>query len=180
MPVAQRIYASALFAAAKENGKLREVRDELAGFVESLEQVPELDAVLRNPQLDPRAKAAVLGDVLKGSNELVRNFLLLVTEKGRADEIVVMQREFEELWRRDQGILNVELTTAVELSPEEQKSIIELIRQASGRQVEATSSVDPELIGGLVLQAGSMRVDASVRGRLEGLRQELTSNVLRD
>lgn len=180
MPVAQRIYASALFDAAKENGKLREVRDELAGFVESLEQVPELDAVLRNPQLDPRAKAAVLGDVLKGSNELVRNFLLLVTEKGRADEIVVMQREFEELWRRDQGILNVELTTAVELSPEEQKSIIELIRQASGRQVEATSSVDPDLIGGLVLQAGSMRVDASVRGRLEGLRQELTSNVLRD
>jgi F-type H+-transporting ATPase subunit delta len=180
VPVAQRIYASALFDAAKESGQLQQVRDELAAFVDSLEQVPELDAVLRNPQLDPRAKAAVLGDLLGGSNPLVRNFLLLVTEKGRADEIAVMQREFEAMWRREQGILNVELTTAVQLSPDEQQSIIELIRQASGRQVEATSSVDPDLIGGLVLQAGSMRVDASVRGRLEGLRQELTSNVLRD
>jgi F-type H+-transporting ATPase subunit delta len=178
--VAQRIYASALFDAAKQGGQLQEVRDELAGFVQTLEDVPELDAVLRNPQLDPRAKAAVLGDVLQGANELLRNFLLLVTEKGREDEIAVMQREFEAMWRRDQGILNVELTTAVELSPDEQQSIILLIGEASGRKVEATSSVDPDLIGGLVLQAGAMRVDASVRGRLERLRHELTTNALRD
>ncbi len=180
MPVAQRIYASALFDAAKQSGELQVVRDELAGFVQTLEDVPELDAVLRNPQLDPRAKAAVLGDVLQGANELVRNFVLLVTEKGREDEIAVMQREFEDMWRRDQGILNVELTTAVELSPEEQQSIILLIGEASGRKIEATSSVDPDLIGGLVLQAGSLRVDASIRGRLERLRQELTTNALRD
>ena len=180
MPVAQRIYASALFDAAKQSGELQVVRDELAGFVQTLEDVPELDAVLRNPQLDPRAKAAVLGDVLQGANELVRNFALLVTEKGREDEIAVMQREFEDMWRRDQGILNVELTTAVELSPEEQQSIILLIGEASGRKIEATSSVDPDLIGGLVLQAGSLRVDASIRGRLERLRQELTTNALRD
>lgn len=180
MPVAQRIYASALFDAAKQSGELQVVRDELAGFVQTLEDVPELDAVLRNPQLDPRAKAAVLGDVLQGANELVRNFVLLVTEKGREDEIGVMQREFEDMWRRDQGILNVELTTAVELSPEEQQSIILLIAEASGRKIEATSSVDPDLIGGLVLQAGSLRVDASIRGRLERLRQELTTNALRD
>jgi len=180
MPVAQRIYASALFDAAKESGQLQVVRDELASFVDTLEQVPELDAVLRNPQLDPRAKTAVLEDLLGDTNQLVRNFLLLVVEKGRAHEIAVMQREFEELWRRERGILEVELTTAFELSPEERSSIIEQIRQASGRQVEATSSVDPDLIGGLVLQAGSMRVDASVRGRLERLRHELTTNVLRD
>jgi F-type H+-transporting ATPase subunit delta len=178
--VAQRIYATALFDAAGKAGQLQEVRDELAGFVTSLEAVPELDALLRNPQLDPRAKGAILEDVLKESNGLVRNFLLLVTEKGRADEIAVMQHEFESLWRREQGILNVELTTAFELSPEERAGIIDQIRQASGRQVEATSSVDPDLIGGLVLQAGAMRVDASVRGRLERLRQELTTNVLRD
>jgi F-type H+-transporting ATPase subunit delta len=180
VPVAQRIYASALFDAARQSGQLHEVRDELASFVQTLEDVPELDAVLRNPQLDPRAKAAVLGDVLQGANELVRNFVLLVAEKGREDEIAVMQREFEDMWRRDQGILNVELTTAVELSPDERRSIILLIGEASGRKVEATSSVDPDLIGGLVLQAGSMRVDASVRGRLERLRQELTTSALRD
>jgi F-type H+-transporting ATPase subunit delta len=178
--VAQRIYASALFDAAKAQGQLQQVRDELEDFAQTLKAVPELDAVLRNPQLDPRAKVGVLEDILGGTNELVRNFLLLVVEKGRAHEIAAMQREFEELWRREQRILNVELTTAFELSPEERRSIVEQIRSASGREVEASSSVDPDLIGGLVIQAGSMRVDASVRGRLERLRQEMTSSVLRD
>ena len=180
MAVAQRIYASALFDAAKQAGQLQEVRDELAGFATALKDVPALDAALRNPQLDPQAKTAVLKDLLEGANDLLRNFLLLVTEKGRADEIAVMQEEFESMWRRDQGILNVELTTAVELSPEDRQSIIELIADASGRKIEASSSVDPDLIGGLVLQAGSMRVDASVRGRLERWSQELATNVLRD
>jgi F-type H+-transporting ATPase subunit delta len=178
--VAQRIYASALFDAAKEQGQLQQVRDELEDFAKTLQVVPELDAVLRNPQLDPRAKVGVLEDLLGDTNQLVRNFLLLVVEKGRAAEIAAMQREFEELWRREQRILNVELTTAFELSAEERRSIVEQIRSASGREVEASSSVDPNLIGGLVIQAGSMRVDASVRGRLERLRHELTSSAARD
>jgi F-type H+-transporting ATPase subunit delta len=178
--VAQRIYASALFDAAKGQGQLQQVRDELEDFAKTLQLVPELDAVLRNPQLDPRAKVGVLEDILGGTNALVRNFLMLVVEKGRAPEIAAMQREFEALWRREQRILNVELTTAFELSPEERSSIVEQIRSASGREVEASSSVDPNLIGGLVIQAGSMRVDASVRGRLERLRHELTSSASRD
>jgi F0F1-type ATP synthase, delta subunit (mitochondrial oligomycin sensitivity protein) len=69
----------------------------------------------------------------------------------------------------------VDLTTAYELSDEDAQRIIGQIEQASGRPVDATRSVDPSLIGGLVLQAGSMRVDASVRGRIERLRRELTT-----
>jgi F-type H+-transporting ATPase subunit delta len=67
----------------------------------------------------------------------------------------------------------VELTTAYELSDDEAKSILKKIEQSSGRTVEATRKVDPALIGGIVLQAGSLRVDASVKGRIEGLRQDL-------
>ena len=175
MAVAHRIYASALFDAAKDRGALAGVRGELADFIATLRNVPELEAALTNPQLDPRAKAAIVGDVARGSHELVRNFLLLVVEKGRADEIVAFARAFEELCRREEGVLNVELTTAYELSEDEHRSIVEQIERASGRRVEATSKVDPNVIGGLVLQAGSMRLDATVRGRLERLRQELTT-----
>jgi F-type H+-transporting ATPase subunit delta len=180
LAVAQRIYATALFEAAKERDALATVREELGDFVESLREVPELDAVLRNPQLDPRAKVGLLEDLLGSTHELVRNFLLLVVEKGRANEIDVMQREFEELCRREEGILNVELTTAFELSEDERRSIVEQIQRASGRRVEATSKVDPDLIGGVVLQAGSRLVDASIRGRLERLHHELTTSALRD
>ena len=76
---------------------------------------------------------------------------------------------------REESILDVELTTAHELSDDEFGRIVGRIEQASGRKVQATRSVDPDLIGGLVLQAGSMRLDASVRGRLDRLRTELAS-----
>ena len=70
-------------------------------------------------------------------------------------------------------MLELELTTAVELSEKEAARVVKQIEEASGRTVEATRTVDPDLIGGLVVQAGSLRLDASVRGRLEQLREEL-------
>ncbi|MFN2627494.1 MAG: ATP synthase F1 subunit delta [Gaiellaceae bacterium] len=173
MAVARRIYAEALFQAAKESGRLGQVDEELGDFVAAVAEVPELRAVLRNPQLDPRAKAAVLEDLLGGADELVGNFLRVVAEKGRIGEIEEIGREFERLMAREERRLTVDLTTANELSEDEASSIVEQIERASGRKVEATRSVDPNLIGGLILQAGSMRVDASVRGRLERLRHEL-------
>ena len=174
MAVAQRIYANALFDAAKEQGRLETVRGELRDFAEAVDQVPQLHALLVNPQLDPRARTDALRGVLADADELVRNFLLLVAEKGRADELDDIVEEFEALVAAEEGILAVELTTAVELSDEEAQRILEQIEQTSGRKLRATRSVDPSLIGGFVLQAGSHRVDASVRSRLERLRRQMT------
>jgi ATP synthase F1 delta subunit len=175
MASAQRMYARALYEAAKEQNKLDAVREELGDFVEAQRQVPELRELLRNPQLDQRLKASALEELLGGDEELVRNFLLLLAEKNRAGEIDEIAREFDRLVAEAEGILDVELTTAVELSDEETRDVITQIEKASGRKVEATQRVDPDLIGGLVLQAGSLRLDASVRGRLDRLRQELTT-----
>jgi F-type H+-transporting ATPase subunit delta len=173
VPVAHRIYARALFDAAKEQGRLGEVREELGDFVEAAKQVPELRALLENPEIDPRAKQAAIGELLAGGEELVRNFILVTVEKGRATEIEDIYEEFEALVAAEERRLAVELTTAYELSDDEAAAIVKQIEQASGRQVEASRKVDESLIGGFVLQAGSMRVDASVRGRLQRLRQEL-------
>jgi F-type H+-transporting ATPase subunit delta len=151
------------------------VREELGDFIQTVEEVPELHALLRNPQLDPSVKVSVLGELMGDADELVRNFLQLVTEKGRIDEVDEIGREFERLCSEEEGVLKVELTTAVELSDEEAKTILKQIEEASGRTVEATRSVDPGLVGGVVLQVGSMRLDASVRGRIERLRHELTT-----
>jgi F-type H+-transporting ATPase subunit delta len=171
--VIARTYARALFAAAKEEGRIEEVRGELESFVAALHEVPELDALLRNPQLNPPAKAEALQAVLADADELVRNFLRLVTEKGRAPLIEEMVSEYEAIVAAEEQILNVEVTTAYELSDQEADSIVKQIEQASGRRVEAARSVDPDLVGGLVLKAGSLEVDSSVRGRLTRLRREL-------
>jgi F-type H+-transporting ATPase subunit delta len=151
------------------------VREELSGFVESMREVPELRAVLRNPQLDPSAKISILEEIVGDSDELVRNFLVLVTERGRASELEEMQRELERILAAEAGQLTMDLTTAIELSDDEFTDLVSSIERASGHKVEAKRGVDPELIGGMVLRVGSMRVDASVRGRLERLQRELAT-----
>lgn len=175
MAVAQRMYARALFGAARDAGKLDVVHEELGDFVAAIADVPALRNLLENPELDPTAKSAVLEKIVGDADELVRNFLLLVLEKGRATEIEEIYSELDTLVAAEQKRLNVELTTAYELSDDEADSILKKIEAASGRSVEATRKVDPALIGGVVLRAGSLRVDASVRGRLNRLRQDLTT-----
>jgi F-type H+-transporting ATPase subunit delta len=139
--------------------------------------VPELQEILRNPQLDRRAKTAAVDAVLGEGDPLVRNLLRLLIDKGRGGEVDEVAAEFERLAAIEEGQLSVELTTAFELDDDEARAIVEQIQRASGRTVEATRAVDPGLIGGIVVQAGSRRVDASVRGRLERLRRQLATPV---
>jgi len=173
MAVAERLYARALFQAAEEQGRLEAVHRDLSEFADAVAGSPELTAFLANPQVEPAAKVGVLGELSDGADTLVHNFLRLVAEKGRAGEILGMRDELQALVDRAQGRVSVELTTAFELSDSEAASIVAQIEQASGRTVEASRKVDSALVGGMILQAGSLRVDASVRGRLERLRHEL-------
>ena len=175
MAVAHRVYAEALLAAAGEKGRLAEVREDLADFAAAVEESPELRSFLRNPQIEPPVKREVLASLVGDAEELVRNFLLLVAEKGRIAEIEEIHSEFERLIAQQARVLELELTTAVELSDEEAAQLVRRIEDAAGRRVEATRRVNPDIIGGIVVQAGSRRLDASVRGRLNRLRQELTA-----
>jgi F-type H+-transporting ATPase subunit delta len=171
--VAHRVYARALVDAAKEQGRLAEVHRDLGGVVSPLDRVPELPPPLENPEIDRSAKTSVLEELLAGGDELVRNFLMLLVEKGRIAQLQEIAREVDTLVAVEEQRLEVHLTTAVELSDDEARELVQQIEVAAGRRVEATRDVDASLIGGLVLQVGSRRVDASVRGRFDRLRREL-------
>jgi F-type H+-transporting ATPase subunit delta len=175
--VAQRMYARALFEAAQEAGREDAVAGDLGGLASAIDEVSELRGFLRNPQIEPAGKAEVLEQLVADADELVRNFVRLVAEKGRAGELPEISAELDALVAQAQNRLAVELTTAHELSDAEAKAIVAQIEKASGRTVEATRSVDPSLIGGIVLQIGSHRADGSVRGRLERLRHELAGGL---
>src|SRR4029453_11297619 len=149
------MYARALFEAARDEGRLEPVGADLAALAGAFEEIPDLRSFLRNPEVEPVGKAEVLGEIAAGADELVRNFVRLVAEKGRAGGLAEINREFEALLAREQNRLAVELTTAYELTDREAKSIVGAIAKASGRTVDATRTVDPELIGGIVLKVGS-------------------------
>jgi F-type H+-transporting ATPase subunit delta len=173
MAVAHRVYAEALLQAAKDKKRLPQVREEFDDFAAALEESEELRGFLRNPQVETEAKEGVLADLLGGSDALLLNFLRLLAEKGRISEVEDVHAEFGRLLAREERVLELELTTAVELSDQEASKVVKQIEEASGRRVEATRVVDPNIIGGIVVQAGSIRADASVRGRLDQLREEL-------
>jgi F-type H+-transporting ATPase subunit delta len=166
------MYARALFQAAQDADRVDADASDLAALAGAMDEVPELRAFLRNPQIEPAGKADVLGQLTADGDELVRNFVRLVAEKGRPGELPEISAE---LVAQAQNRLSVELTTSYELSDAEATSLVQTIENASGRKVEATRSVDPSLIGGIVLQIGSYRADGSVRGRLDRLRHELAS-----
>ena len=149
------------------HGELQQLRD-------ALPEAPDLEAVLENPEIDSRVKADVLARVAAGSNDVVVNFLRLIAEKGRAGELPEIVDELDVLVAARNRVLDVEITTAYELADADFSKVLSQIETASGRKVQAERNVDPDLIGGIVLQAGSMRLDASVRGRLERLRHDLT------
>jgi F-type H+-transporting ATPase subunit delta len=174
--VSHRVYAEALLAAAKEADSLARVREDLGDFVSAVEESAELRNFLRNPQIEPGVKRRALESLLEGGDERFLNFARLLAEKNRIGEVADVQREFERLIAAEERILELELTTAIELSDEEAQEIVGEIEKSAGRKVEATRLVDPSLIGGLVVQAGSVRLDASVRGRLEQLRDQLITN----
>jgi F-type H+-transporting ATPase subunit delta len=150
------------------------VQEQLGQLREAATSVDELRLVLENPEVDSRVKQDVLAQIAAGSDESVVNFVKLLAEKGRAAELGDVADELDALVAAEQRVLDVRLTTAHELSDTEFGRILGRIESASGRKVQAERAVDPDLIGGLVLQAGSMRLDASVRGRLERLRHDLT------
>ena len=164
------MYARALFEAAQGRDRLDAVASELGELRAAVGAVPELKALLTNPEVDSRVKSDVLVEIAAGSDELVVNFLRLLAEKGRAGDIAEFANELDSLVAAERRVLDVEITTAHELDRGLfRPRCSHRSRQASGRKVKASRKVDPDLIGGIVLQAGSMRLDASVRGRLDRL-----------
>jgi len=171
--IVEHKYALALYEAASEKGRMAEVQSDLADFLRAEREVPELGTVLANPTLDSATKEALLGDLLVGSEPLVSNFLRLLAEKDRISQLEEIAREFETLVAAGERRLRVIVTTAQALTDEEAGALVAKIEAATGRPVDAERRVDPSLIGGLVVQAGSLRMDTSIRGRIENLRKEL-------
>jgi len=176
LAVVHRVYAQALLEAAQEKKRLDAVRKQFDEFAAALAGSDELRRFLQNPQVELLTKQAALEDLLKGSDELFLNFVRLLADKSRIAEVEQVYEEWTRLLAQQERILELELQTAVELSDKEAAKVVGQIEKASGRKIVATRTVDPDLIGGLVVQAGSLRLDASVRGRFEQLREQLITS----
>jgi len=166
-------YAEALFEAASDAGAVDAVAAEISGFAEAVEGSPDLRQFLDNPEIEGRVKKEAVKELGSSANPITSNFLQVLIDRGRITEFPEIARAFAERVAAEAGRLEVEAVTAVPLPDDLRNRIVEEISRKTGRSVDLTESVDPEIVGGLVLRIGGAVVDGSVRHRIEELRAAL-------
>jgi F-type H+-transporting ATPase subunit delta len=168
-----RVYARALFEAAKDKGKLDAIRDQLGQFVDAVAENRDMQLFLFSPYFSSAEKSEGLKRAVAGAEPELLNFLELLIEKGRMPVIYRIRRQFDDLWAKENKRLGVTVTSAIELDPEIVERIGSEIEQQTGNTVDLQSRVDPDILGGLVVQVGNMVLDTSIRNRLEKLRKSV-------
>jgi F-type H+-transporting ATPase subunit delta len=167
------VYARSLFEVAKEQDKLDLVRDQLGEFVDALAETRELQVFFFSPYFSTQEKEDGLDRAVTDADPVVLNFFKLLIEKHRMPVLFRVRANYDAMWEDENKLLPVEITSAVELDEGIVKQLGDRISEQTGRKVELSSRVEPDILGGIVIQVGNSVLDASVRNRLEQLRRQV-------
>jgi F-type H+-transporting ATPase subunit delta len=167
------VYARALFEVAKENDVLDRVHEELGQFADALAEDRNLQVFLFSPYFSSDEKKEGVRRIVSDADERLLNFLELLAERHRMPVLFRIRRAVDSMWAEENKLLPVIVTSAVELDEGLVSSIGERIEEQTGRRVELSSNVDPDVLGGLQVRVGNMVLDATVRNRLEQLRKQV-------
>jgi ATP synthase F1 delta subunit len=167
------VYARALFEVAVDQDKLDEIHEQLGQFADAVDQNRNLAQFFFSPYFSSEEKKDALKRVIEGADPAFTNFLEALVERHRMPVIFRIRTRFHQLWEDERKLLPVEVTSAVALDDAIVQSIGERVGEQTGRKVELSSRVDPEILGGLVLRVGNFILDASIVHRLEQLRKQV-------
>ena len=167
-------YAEALYQAAADKGAVADVSADLTILGEALGGDSDVARALQNPQVESRVKKAAVAGLAGSVSPLTVNLLQVLIDRGRLDDLTPISASFAERVADAEGRIAVEVTSAIPLPQDLRAQVAARIEQQTGKTPEITERVDPEIIGGLVLRVGGVVTDASVRGRLDGLRRSIS------
>jgi F-type H+-transporting ATPase subunit delta len=167
------VYARALFEVAKERGDIDQTHDQLGQFAQALNDNRDLAVFFFSPYFSTEEKKDALKRAVTGAEPIFMNFLETLVERHRMPAIFRIRDRYEEMWDDEHKRLPVEVTSAVELEESTVRNIGKRIGEQTGREVELSSHVDPDILGGIVLRVGNFILDASIRNRLEQLRKQV-------
>ena len=162
-------YAEALLDLAKSNDSLKETTNDMNIVSQFLANSSDLKKFLGNPLITKDAKKNVVKDIfgeqIDGST---LKFLLLLVDRGRIEVLESIAQKFLELSYKQESIEIAKITSSIQLSADQQKSIAEKLKKITGaKQIKLALKVDPQLIGGFTIEIGSKMIDTSIRGQLK-------------
>lgn len=168
-----QVYARSLFQVAREQAKLDVVREQLGQVADALGENRELRLFFFSPYFSTEEKREGLRRTIEGADPVTMNLLDVLVENHRLPLIPRVRREYERMWREENQLLPVTVTSAVELDDAVVARIGEEIGRQTGRKVELTRTVDPSIVGGFVVRVGNSILDSSIKNRLENLRKQI-------
>lgn len=167
-------YARALLKSAMELNLEDQVYQEMITLADQYNRVPELCSTIDNPMLDKDKKQALLQAACgKNLSELTERFIHLVLHEGRDNVMQMMATSYITLYRKQKNIISGRLITATTVTPEVEQKMKQMVQSKSQGTVEFQTEVDPDIIGGFILEYDSYRMDASVQTKLNNILKEL-------
>jgi F-type H+-transporting ATPase subunit delta len=167
------VYARSLFEVASEQEKIDDIREQLGEFADALADSRELQVFFFSPYFSTEEKKQGLDKAVSGADPVLINFLQLLIEKHRMPVLFRARRIYDSMWEEKNRLLPVQVTSAVELDSETVERIGDRIAEQTGRKVELSAQVEPDILGGIVVRVGNSILDASIRNRLEQLRKQV-------
>ena len=175
------VYAQALFQLARERGRIREIQAELEELLKLWNAQPDFVKFMSSPALEADAREEALEDMFrKKLDDLVLNTLLVMNRHGRAGLVPALHRRYVLHKEEDANEIEVTVTSATELSAEHRAEALQIAVEASGgMKPVADFRVDPEIVGGLIVKVGSLRLDNSLRRHITVLNNQLIERAQR-
>jgi F-type H+-transporting ATPase subunit delta len=167
------VYSRSLFDVSREQGNIDLVREQLGTLADALDENRDLAVFFFSPYFSSQEKEAGFDAAVSDADPSVRNFVRLLIENHRMPVIFRIRRDFDALWEEENKLLPVEITSAIELDADIVSSLGRTIGEKTGRQVQLTAHVEPDILGGLILRVGNSILDASVRNRLHQLSRQV-------
>ncbi|RKO89929.1 OSCP/delta subunit of ATPase [Blyttiomyces helicus] len=176
-------YTTALFTAATKNGSLEAVEADLAKIGALLEKDPQLRSFLETPLVDRAAKKEGIASIKKAAktSATTQNFLELLAENGRLDQTSKVIKGFTALMAAHRGEVNVSVTSAKDLDAKVSKQLRDILQKSSliekNAKLIVTNKVDPQILGGLIIEVGEKTIDLSVSSKITKLNRLLTEAI---
>ena len=168
-------YAAALFDLASEQGQVTSVERDLDTLGDAIRQTGDLASLIRNPRISREATAQTMEAIanLLALSGLTRNFLGVLANNRRLAALPDIVRAFSAIAAAQRGEVAAQVTSAHPLSDAQLKVLTEKLKAREGKDIKLTATVDPEILGGLVVRVGSRQIDSSIRTRLNSLAQTM-------
>lgn len=167
-------YAGALFEIAARDGIIDQLEQELQAVNKTIASSRDLQKILYYSQITPKEKKAVVKSIFEGKiSRIAFNFLYLLIDRQREAFLGDIVSFFTDLANRARNIVQVQVTSAVELTKEEKKELGGVLGKFTGKEVQASYSVDPLLAGGVAVRIGDRIIDGSIRSKLSSMREFL-------